>query len=70
LKLRKGTKNSKSSRVVLDTTSFVDFPTFLAAAFTALVSIGSPQLAVGDIRQPPVGKTAFIVAEISGSSIS
>jgi hypothetical protein len=68
LQLRKGTENlSKGSRVELDTTRCVDLATFFGAASTGLLSIGPPQLNVGDFRQPLIGTTVFHVAELRGS---
>jgi hypothetical protein len=45
---------------MLDTTRFVDLAAFLGTASTGLLNI-SPQLTLGDFRQPLVGTSAFQV---------
>jgi hypothetical protein len=53
-----------SSRLVLDTSRYVDLASILAAASTGLLGI-SPSVPVNDFSQFLVGKSALQVAELT-----
>jgi hypothetical protein len=68
LQLRKSKEDlSRGSRLVLHTSRYVDLAAFLGADSAGLLSISPPRFPVSDCSQPLVGRSAFQVAELSGS---
>jgi hypothetical protein len=69
LQLRKSTHNlSQGSQLVLHTGHCADFAAFFGVTWTGLLSTIPRQLPMGDFSQPFVGTSAFIVAELRGTS--
>jgi hypothetical protein len=65
LQLRGSTENIiKGSRIVWDTSRYVDFSTFLGTASTDLLSIIPARLNVGDFGQPLVGTSVSQFSDI------